>query len=621
MNNIRVGVRLVAAFIVVSVLTSVVGLVGYLGLNSAKKDLDASTRLYIPAIENLTTIRFNLRNIVVAQRTMLTESILPQERQRQKDNIQNARKNYREALERFEKLDHSKDALAAWGEFKKVLPETREINDKITEVVEAWEKNPDNKSLALEAEKAVIERGGENNRKLNDALGKVIAIYTANAERDSLAAEATISWQTKLLMSLAIAAPILSVLVGVFVTRTIVRPLKGAMNFSGAVAEGNLNASLDVHQRDEVGRLADGLRAMVGALKEKIAEADQKSAQAEREAEAARVATAEAQEAKAQAERAKAEGMLQAANELEGVVEIVTSASEQLSAQVEQSSRGAEHQAQRVGETATAMEEMNATVLEVARNASQAAETSDRARMKAEEGSQVVGRVVEGIGEVQRNSLKLKEDMTELGQQAEGIGRIMSVISDIADQTNLLALNAAIEAARAGDAGRGFAVVADEVRKLAEKTMTATKEVGDAIRGIQQGTQSNVVNVEKAAGIIAEATELAARSGEALREIVTLVDLSSDQVRAIATASEQQSAASEEINRSIEDISRISSETSEGMRQSALAVEELANQAQVLKNLIGQMQAEGSGQALPAGGGSQARLTSVAHKKPRALAA
>ncbi|MFP5240095.1 MAG: methyl-accepting chemotaxis protein, partial [Acidobacteriota bacterium] len=619
MNNIRVGVRLVTAFIVVSVLTSAVGLVGYLGLNSAKSDLDASTRLYIPAIKELADIRFNLRNIVVSQRTLLTESLLPKERQRQRDNISEARKNYGEALRQFEELPHSKEALAAWSEFKSLLPRTREINDNIASVIEKWEKDLSNKANAMEAEKAVIDQGGEVNRKLNEALGKVIEVYVRNAERDSLAADASINWQNKLLMSMAIAAPILSVLAGLFVTRTIVRPLKGAMNFSGAVAEGNLNASLDVHQKDEVGRLADGLRAMVAALKEKIAEADQKSAQAAREAEAARVATAEANEAKAQAERAKAEGMLQAANELEGVVEIVTSASEQLSAQAEQSSRGAEDQAQRVGETATAMEEMNATVLEVARNASQAAETSDRARMKAEEGSQVVGRVVEGIGEVQKNSLKLKQDMTELGQQAEGIGRIMSVISDIADQTNLLALNAAIEAARAGDAGRGFAVVADEVRKLAEKTMTATKEVGDAIRGIQQGTQNNVVNVEKAAGIIAEATELAARSGEALREIVTLVDLSSDQVRAIATASEQQSAASEEINRSIEDISRISSETSEGMRQSALAVEELANQAQVLKNLIGQMQAEGSGQALPAGGGSQPRLAAVGHGNPRAL--
>ena len=169
----------------------------------------------------------------------------------------------------------------------------------------------------------------------------------------------------------------------------------------------------------------------------------------------------------------------------------------------------------------------------------------------------------------------------------------MNVINDIADQTNLLALNAAIEAARAGEAGRGFAVVADEVRKLAEKTMTATKEVGDAIRGIQLGTKKNSENVERSGRTIEEATALANESGDALKEIVSLVESTSDQVRSIATASEQQSSASEEINHSIEDVSRISSETSDAMRQSAQAVGELANQAQVLKNLIDQMKEEG----------------------------
>jgi methyl-accepting chemotaxis protein len=285
--------------------------------------------------------------------------------------------------------------------------------------------------------------------------------------------------------------------------------------------------------------------------------------------------------------------MLQAAGRIEGVVEVVTSASEQLSAQIEQSSRGSENQAQRVGETATAMEEMNATVLEVARSASQAAETSAQAKTKAEEGSRTVDRVVQGIGEVQKQALGLKEDMTTLGQQAQGIGQVMNVISDIADQTNLLALNAAIEAARAGDAGRGFAVVADEVRKLAEKTMTATKEVGDSIGAVQAGTRRNIDNVDRAVSKIGEATTLAGESGEALREIVSLVEAASDQVRSIATASEQQSASSEEINRAIEEISQISSETSEGMRQSAQAVSELADQAQILKGLVDEMKSGG----------------------------
>jgi methyl-accepting chemotaxis protein len=292
---------------------------------------------------------------------------------------------------------------------------------------------------------------------------------------------------------------------------------------------------------------------------------------------------------KKQAEAALKDGMNQAAGKIEGVVEIVTSASAELAAQIEESSRGSEIQAQRVNETATAMEEMNVTVLEVAKNASRAAETSDAARKKAQEGAEVVGQVVREIGNVQTQALELKSDMATLGSQAEGIGQIMNVISDIADQTNLLALNAAIEAARAGDAGRGFAVVADEVRKLAEKTMSATKEVGAAIGGIQQGTKRNVATVELTVKSIEAATRLASTSGAALTEIVSLVDQASDQVRSIATASEEQSSASEEISKSIEEINTISTETAQAMNQAAQAVDELAGQAQVLTRLIGEL--------------------------------
>ena len=228
----------------------------------------------------------------------------------------------------------------------------------------------------------------------------------------------------------------------------------------------------------------------------KIAEATAKEQQALESTCEAQKATAEAEESRHQAESAKAEGMLHAAKRLEKVVAVVTSASDELSGQIGQSSQGAEMQALRVAETATAIEQMTATVIEVARNAARAAETSDNAKAKAQQGAEVVGRVIKEMEDVQGQTLTMKSDMHALGGQAEGIGRVLNVITDIADQTNLLALNAAIEAARAGEAGRGFAVVADEVRKLAEKTMTATREVGEAIKGIQDGTKKNVENVE-----------------------------------------------------------------------------------------------------------------------------
>jgi len=430
-------------------------------------------------------------------------------------------------------------------------------------------------------------------RKHRLGIDKTVELANAEVAVVEAKADSELSSNVRFLYYSAVVINLLVILLTFFSIRSIMGPMGRLIGYATSVSGGDYDASCEVPAQGEIGHLAEVLKATVAAVKVSIDKAGKAEQMAQEEAQKARTATDEAHEAKTKAERAKAEGMMQAATQLEHVVEIISSASEELSAQVEQSSRGTEVQSGRVAETATAMEEMNSTVLEVARNASQAADSSNEARGKAMEGAKIVAQVVTGISTIQTVSQAMREDMGMLGKQAEGIGAIMNVISDIADQTNLLALNAAIEAARAGDAGRGFAVVADEVRKLAEKTMTATKEVGEAINAVQQGTRKNLDNVERAATTIEKATSLANQSGEALREIVRLVEVSSDQVRSIATASEQQSATSEEINRSIEDINRVSSETASAMSQSAQAVGELASQAGTLRGLIEEMKRGG----------------------------
>ena len=194
------------------------------------------------------------------------------------------------------------------------------------------------------------------------------------------------------------------------------------------------------------------------------------------------------------------------------------------------------------------------------------------------------------IDRVNAVSRDLKAAMSALGEQTQAIGRVMSVISDIADQTNLLALNAAIEAARAGEAGRGFAVVADEVRKLAEKTMTATKEVGQAVVSIQQSVAGNIASVDKAAEAVAEATDLAGKSGGVLRQILDLAEESAREVAGIAAASEQQSAAAEQINRAMNEVSEVVEETSSGMHESAQAVHALADLSGDMEQIMVKLQ-------------------------------
>jgi len=389
----------------------------------------------------------------------------------------------------------------------------------------------------------------------------------------------------------AVAAGImlLALAAGLAVMRTITRPIAALAAYAAEVSSGRLDASMTGAFHGETGTLKEAIGRMVAELKATLATAEQARHEAQEETRKATLAGREAEEAKNAAEGAMRQGMLQAAQALEQVSAGISAASGELSGKADAAARGAEHQTVRLAEIAAAMGQMNATVLEVAKNASTAAGSSGEAKAKAETGADIVGRAVASIVDVKEQSRSLKEHMADLGAKAEGIGRIMNVISDIADQTNLLALNAAIEAARAGEAGRGFAVVADEVRKLAEKTMTATREVGEAISGVQHMAKTNMEGVDRSTRTIDQAAELAQSSGRALDEIVRLAETASDQVRAIAAASEEQSAASEQINRGIDEVNGVSLETAEAMRQSAAAIAGLSRQAQDLERLIGEL--------------------------------
>ena len=293
-----------------------------------------------------------------------------------------------------------------------------------------------------------------------------------------------------------------------------------------------------------------------------------------------------------QAERAitdKNERMAVAAQSLEEAVGSLSGISGGLSRGIQQSDSGAAMSAERLSEAATAMNEMNATVQEVARNAEAASGASALTREKAEAGAQVVEKAVRSIKRVHEVSLELRQDMGQLDEHARAISRIMGVISDIADQTNLLALNAAIEAARAGDAGRGFAVVADEVRNLAEKTMTSTHDVGEAIKAIQESTAKSMDSVDNAVSQIEQATDLAGQSGQALEEIVSTVENTAGQVSAIAAASEQQSAASEEINRSIAEVNGVAADTAQSMREAHEEMARLVELTGTLEELMARL--------------------------------
>ena len=422
-------------------------------------------------------------------------------------------------------------------------------------------------------------------RKLSDDLNALVAAAKKNADAMNAGADAMFARSNMIGIGLTMLSIFIAVGLTILIVRNTVRQLGKDPGELNAIAHRVVDGDYNIDDGGKKMGVYGAIVEMVNALKRNIDNAQHESENAKEQSRKAQEAMEQAEAASREAQ-SKTEAMLAAADKLEQVGSVVSSASTELSAQIEQSDRGAAESAQRLSEAATAMNEMNATVQEVARNAGSASNASAETKQKAEAGAQVVAKAVRSIDQVHQMSLELKDDMTQLNGHAQDITRIMGVISDIADQTNLLALNAAIEAARAGDAGRGFAVVADEVRKLAEKTMASTQDVGNAIKAIQESTAKSMTGVDQAVERIGEATELAGQSGAALEEIVTTVEATGDQVNAIATASEEQSAASEEINQSIVQVNDMARQTAEAMAEAAKAVSDLAAQAQGLTNLI-----------------------------------
>ncbi|MGF6400641.1 methyl-accepting chemotaxis protein [Pseudomonas frederiksbergensis] len=396
----------------------------------------------------------------------------------------------------------------------------------------------------LEEMRALINtRIKEGTDQMGEQLNKLVALNAADAKAASAKAGEHYSEAFIGIVTVAVMASLLTVLLAWLLTRSILTPLNRAVLAAETIAGGNLSKVIEVDGNDEPARLLGALSAMQINLRKTI-------------------------------------------EQIAGSATQLGAAAEELSTVTQEASRGLQQQNNEIEQAATAVNEMTAAVEEVARNAVSTSEASNQSTQAAREGRDRVVETVDAIQtmthDVQNTALMIEG----LAAQGRDIGKVLDVIRAIAEQTNLLALNAAIEAARAGEAGRGFAVVADEVRALAHRTAQSTQEIEKMVAGIQNGTGEAVSSMQQSNQRTQSTLEMARAAGIALEQITQSIQLINERNLVIASASEEQAQVSREVDRNLVNIRDLATQSAAGANQTSAATHELSRLAVDLNAMV-----------------------------------
>ncbi len=537
-NQLKISVKLMSGFAVVVLVSALGSGVGFIKMQHVSRDARAMYEQMTSPLGDLGVIAvsfqqnwIDLRDAVMASGT--------DEIQKPINNVMKTRQQIMDHIDRVEQALVSDEDRRIFSE----LIATRQTYPKLIDQVIAHAKNGEvseaSDIIHGDAFSAAMLRQNLILQLIQSKVKQSEAIAAHNQKEASAA--------MMLMASTILFSILFAIIISLLVARKITSALSEAIQTASRLSEGDLSihqtANITSAANDEIGQLQVAMNTMVKSLRNLVSDTVK-------------------------------------------IASDVATASQQLSYTATQIADSTENAAGQTNNVATASEEIAATSNDIAHSCHAAAQSASIAANTTQSGFDVVKSTVDGIRCRGEESRKNADILSSLGQRSDQIGDIVATIEEIADQTNLLALNAAIEAARAGEQGRGFAVVADEVRALAERTTRATHEISGMIGAIQHETRSAIVSMEKGVEATLKGAAEAGQLEVSLQQVLDQVNDVTMQINQIATAAEEQTAATSDINSNMGQVTQAVQQTASGADETARAAAQLDAQAKELQNLV-----------------------------------